>query len=211
MLIAPAIAVLPLVLKVSLALGNRLPFAGAVLAHGVLSPSSELELPDTILNPREQRHDRGDRVNLCQELEKPLIHEDSASDADSAMADVFICADDPVGGECETAGRHGLEAGNTDDHDDRLEIRRDLCPVVAVDIHLGVDVKGNIGESVRLERGTRFPHRNSVQNVETPGAQVREVMRTNVMNDRLNLIDGTAVLRLEKAIEAGVLVHELGI
>lgn len=211
MLIAPAIAVLPLVLEVSLALGNRLPFTRAVLAHGVLSPSSELELPDTILDTGEQRHDRGDRVDLRQELEQPLIHEDSASDADGAMADILVGADDPIGGECEAAGRHGLEAGNTDDHDDRLEIRRDLCPVVAVDIHLGVDVKGNIGEGVRLERGTRFPHRNSVQNVQTPRAQVREVVRPKVVNDRLNLIDGTAVLRLEKTVEAGVLVHELSI
>ena len=211
MLVAPAVAVLPLVLELALALRNVFPLARPVLPHRVLSPSRQLQLPDAILNTREQRHDSSDCIDSRQELEQTLVHEDVTRDADGAMADVLVRANDPVGGECKATSRHGLESGHSDDHDNWLEIRRDLCPVVAVDVHLGVDVKVHVGKGIRLERSTRFPNRDRVKDVETPRAQVREVVRTEVVNNSLNLVDRAAALRREQTIEARVFVDELSV
>lgn len=168
----------------------------------MLSPSRQLQLPHTVLNAGQHRDNSSDRIDPRQQVEQAFIHEDLLGNADGTVADVLVGAHNPVGGEREAAIGHRLEASHTDNHNDGFEIRRDLCPVVAVDIHFGVDVKVDVGKSIGLERCARLPHRNGVQDVQAPGAQMREVVRAEVVDDSLDLVDGAAVLGLEQTIEA---------
>ena len=122
-------------------------------------------------------------------MKEALLDEHTLRDADSAMRETLSTLHNPARGEIEVPGRKFAEPSRPKDNDDRLRARGNVGPVVAGDLDFGIDVEGDVGESVGGKRLSRLPNRDAGDDVETLLTDGGEVVLGNVVHDSLKFED----------------------
>lgn len=173
MLVLPVVTMLPMVPREAFTARGQDPVARLILPPIMLSPRSEVQLPNTIVHTIEFWNDRRESVHASQEMEQPFLKEDSAGNAYGAVRDALGGTDEPVRRILETGAGQRSETRHTKHDDGRL--RRGMCPSVTSDLHLRIDMESNAGQGTDGERveGARSPDRDGVKDVQARVDQVR--------------------------------------
>lgn len=187
-LVHPLFTVLPEILEIAISVRRlKLPLRRTILPQLVVRPRLQAETLEGLRHVGRGRYEGGEAVNAGQEAEQALLNEHTFRDADGTVREALIALYDPASREVEVLRRKRAEPSCPDDDDNWLHARGDMSPVVTSDLDLGVDVEGDIGESVGGERLSSLPDRNTGDDVETVIADSGEVVFGKIVNDGLKL------------------------
>ena len=125
------------------------------------------------------------------------------------MGEASVTLNHPARGVLQVLRRQGSEARHTEDHDDRIHTRNNVRPVVTGNLDFGVDMEGDVGESIRRKRLSSLPDWDAGDNIETILADRVEVVLGDVVDDSLELEDrGAGVAAVGEVTEGGIIVKE---